>query len=168
VNDDAVGNPPTFKRRSIMSNENNDSRELFHQALASIAHYEEAAARRIMKLGPVLRERLLQAGVARVFADYDGCGDSGCFEAISCRSATGESIDEAVSEELRQQVETYLYDLLEVRYGGWENNDGAFGVFSWDVAGDQLSHAHTTRYTETSTESYPNLDDVVRRFGGAS
>ncbi len=151
-----------------MSNQNHDTGELFQRALASITQYEEAAARRITKLGPVLREQLLQAGVARVFADYDGCGDSGCFEAISCRSATGESIEEGLSAELRQQVETYLYDLLEVRHGGWENNDGAFGVFSWDVVGDQLSQAHTTRYTETSTESYPNLDDVLRRLGGAS
>ncbi len=151
-----------------MSNQNHGAGELFQQALTSITQYEEAAVRRITKLGPVLRERLMQAGVARVFADYDGCGDSGRFEAISCRSATGESIEEGLPEELRQQVETYLYDLLEVRHGGWENNDGAFGVFSWDVAGDQLSQAHTTRYTETSTESYPNLDDIKGRLGGAS
>jgi hypothetical protein len=168
VNDDAVGNPPTLHRRSIMSNQNPDSSELFRRALASISQYEQEAARRITRLGPVLRERLLKAGVARVFAEYDGCGDSGCIEDISCRSVTGETLEEGVSEELRQQLETYLYDLLEVRHGGWENNDGAFGVFSWDVVGDQLSQAHSTRYTETSTESYPNLDDIAARTGGAS
>jgi hypothetical protein len=41
-------------------------------------------------------------------------------------------------------------------------------VFSWDVVGDQLSQAHSTRYTETSTESYPNLDDIAARTGGGS
>jgi hypothetical protein len=168
VNDDAVGNPPTLHRRSIMSNQNPDLSETFRQALASIAQYKQEAARRITKLGPVLRAELQKAGVATVYAEYDGCGDSGCFEAISCRSAAGESLEESLSEQLRQHVETYLYDLLEVRHGGWENNDGAFGVFSWDVVGDQLSQAHSTRYTETSTESYPNLDDIAARTGGGS
>jgi len=41
-----------------------------------------------------------------------------------------------------------FYDLIEVRHAGWENNDGAFGEFDWDLATDCLKHSHSDRFTD--------------------
>ena len=48
-------------------------------------------------------------------------------------------------------VETLAWDYLEQRHGGWENNDGAFGVFVFDVPGRLITLEHNERYTEVNT-----------------
>jgi len=55
---------------------------------------------------------------------------------------------------LQAAVETvawqYLYDL----YCGWENNDGAFGIFVFDVAGRTVTLEHNERYTGYNTKTH--------------
>jgi hypothetical protein len=54
---------------------------------------------------------------------------------------------EAAVEELAWN---YLYD----NYLGWENNDGAFGAFVFDVPGRSITLEHNERYTEVNTTSH--------------
>ena len=151
-----------------MTTSNSDPNDLYARALASIAQYERQAALRVTKLGPQIRAALRLAGVTFVRADYDGVGDSGSFEGFAFDGVGQSDLSAAIPEALRSQVEGYFYDLLEVRHGGWENNDGAYGEFIWDVERNHLAHTHHMRFTDTSTESYDNLDDIAARVGGAS
>jgi hypothetical protein len=42
-------------------------------------------------------------------------------------------------------VEALAYDLLEEEHGGWENNDGAYGEFRFDVTDRTISLAYHER-----------------------
>ena len=60
---------------------------------------------------------------------FDGCGDSGQVEDIEY---SAESADGAIprNQELDDAVEEYVYSILP---GGWEINDGSFGIVHINV-----------------------------------
>lgn len=109
---------------------------------------------------------LSAAGITRISVNFDGCGDSGQIDALHARS--GEQIIDLPQtpvelastdfhdEETRRQtmplpsaIETLCYDLLESRYGGWENNEGAFGDFTFDVAERTIAFDFNYRIEKT-------------------
>lgn len=107
---------------------------------------------------PEAARQLKEAGVASVHIYYDGCGDSGQIETIEYTGSDGKSIDIAGQVLITQSVLLDLfYDLLEVRHAGWENNDGAFGEFDWDLATDFLKHSHSDRFTDYETTEHEGL-----------
>jgi len=94
---------------------------------------------------------LAAAGITHACIGFDGEGDSGQIESASAQAdgkvvvfpATMVTLHRASygSEELTthdiplaEAVEELCYGYLEQEYGGWENNDGAFGEFTFDVA----------------------------------
>jgi hypothetical protein len=112
---------------------------------------------------------LAEAGIHRVTVDYDGSGDSGQIESIEAWDVRNERMPfppgvriQLASENpdypLREQsleaaVEHVCWDYLEI-YCGWENNDGAFGAFVFDVPGGTVTLEHNERYTEVNTTSH--------------
>jgi hypothetical protein len=63
--------------------------------------------------------------------------------------------DDAIDQQplpLAEAIETLCYDLLRQTHAGWENNDGAFGDFTFDVPARTISLDHNDRYT--AIESY--------------
>jgi hypothetical protein len=112
---------------------------------------------------------LAEAGIHRVTVDYDGSGDSGQIENIEAWDAGNERIpfpsnskvqlasDNADSllpdQHLEAAVETLAWDYLEIYYG-WENNDGAFGTFVFDVPDRSIALEHNERYTEVNSTSH--------------
>ena len=116
----------------------------------------------------VLFDALAAVPITRVVVTFDGYGDSGQIESIDAHSGdeTAElpTCDiEIISpswdgSELKRQtlpvrsaVEALAYDFLEQTHGGWENNDGAFGEFTFDVAARSI----TLDYNERSTATEP-------------
>jgi hypothetical protein len=113
---------------------------------------------------------LAAAGLVTVVVIFDGYGDSGQIESIDGRDAHGEvavpedevTIASATYEAdierkamtCREAIEEIAYDLLNATYGGWENNDGAYGEFTFDVAARSISLDYNGRYT--AVESYAN------------
>lgn len=107
---------------------------------------------------PGIARQLQDAGVARVFIQYDGCGDSGQIEGITLNDASGAVMPvDTVSAALQEELANLLYDLLEVRHPGWENNDGAFGELEWDLSTNDLQHSHNSRFTDYETTEYEGL-----------
>jgi hypothetical protein len=89
---------------------------------------------------------------------YDGCGDSGQLEEPQLFENEQDAVPlERLDLVHRQQLIQLLYDLLEVRHGGWENNDGAVGYFTWTLKTDDLIHVHHDRYTEYHTTEHHGL-----------
>lgn len=135
---------------------------------------KEAARNRIAaELRPAnktaLFDTLTAEGVVSIVVTFDGYGDNGQIESIDARDAHGEvalpegaielaspTYDGAEVERrtlpVRDAIEQLAYDLLEELYAGWENNDGAYGEFAFDVAGRTITLDYNGRYT--AVESY--------------
>lgn len=91
-----------------------------------------------------IRARLQELGITSVTAEYDGYADEGAINDIDLTPEPTTPIDASLNATLRD----FFYDLLEERFGGWENNDGAFGEFTWDLQTDTIRHEHKSRYVD--------------------
>ena len=115
-----------------------------------------------------LFDLLAAAGITRVVVVFDGYGDSGQIESITPFAGETEATFPADQITLRQvrsdasgtddqelavhqAIETLAYDLLEETHPGWENNDGAFGEFVFDVGAQTITLDHNERFTDVET-----------------
>lgn len=113
----------------------------------------------------VLRSR----AIARVEVTFDGYGDSGqldepvftgsdeaphdmpAADVEICRARRdGSGIDIEVAS-LGAAIEALCYAQLRIHHAGWENCDGAFGDFIFDVGAETITYTHNERYTEVET-----------------
>ena len=116
-----------------------------------------------------LFDALAAADITSVIATFDGYGDSGQIESInvmnggidtnlpdvtipiaSIRWRESEPRTEIMT--VRAAIEQLAYDFLAETHCGWENNDGAFGEFVFDVEERTITLEHNDRYT--AIESY--------------
>lgn len=156
-------------------NEQSDKTTSFdlQAALSRVDQVREKARSRLRKNRNRIRKVLEKAGVTRVRVNYSGSGDSGQIDQVSLYKGEKEIVEInakvsvasmtskwdskesrwidssqnqvlPVTEALRELV----YDWLEADHGGWENNDGASGECSIDVAKDKFLLEHTTYIIE--------------------
>jgi hypothetical protein len=118
----------------------------------------------------IVFKALANAGIHRVTVDYDGSGDSGQIENVEAWSPANERLPfpsepriqrvpenpdrPSAEHNLEAAVESVAWDYLDDLYCGWENNDGAFGVFVFDVPARTVTLEHNERYTEINTISH--------------
>lgn len=120
---------------------------------------------------PLNKTNILDAldavGIASVVIRFDGYCDSGQIEEICAENSEGHSLqlpaamveifelpwdsEEAIASPMKliQALETHAYHLLRSTHPGWENNDGAYGEFTFDVAAGVIRLDHYDRYVET-------------------
>ena len=55
---------------------------------------------------------------------------------------------------LQDAIENLCYGYLEQEHDGWENNDGAFGEFRFNVAERTIELEFNGRFTDTYTENH--------------
>jgi hypothetical protein len=116
-------------------------------------------------------DALSAAGVTGVVVSFDGEGDSGQVQSVAARSGETPAElptttvtladahwgnDDITSREMPipEAVEELCYGYLEQEHGGWENNDGAFGEFSFDVEERSIALEFHARYTDTLTSDH--------------
>jgi hypothetical protein len=112
-----------------------------------------------------LFDALASAGITTVIIEFDGGGDSGQVESIEARigeklvdlpdakielaqSLWGSPNIERSAFSIRDAVEQIAYDFLEETHRGWENNDGAYGEFTIDVAERTITLDFNERISE--------------------
>ncbi len=110
-----------------------------------------------------LFDALSAAGITKVVVHFDGYGDSGQIEDIAAYAGDadaeipsgaieiaqprwGEPETHHDSCSLRDAIEALSYDALEETHGGWENNEGAYGDFTFDVAARTITLDYNERY----------------------
>lgn len=116
-----------------------------------------------------LFDALAAASITTVLVTFDGCGDSGQIEGIDATRDQqpaelpvveievakplwdGSGIDRRIMP-LTEAIETLAYAFLEDTHGGWENNEGAYGEFTFDVAARSIQLDYNERI-ETSEYS---------------
>ncbi|HEX4077576.1 MAG TPA: hypothetical protein VHX61_01705 [Rhizomicrobium sp.] len=111
-----------------------------------------------------LFDALAVAGVTFIVVTFDGYGDSGQIENIEAKAGdavvampAGEiEVAEAIWDQpepsrspvsITVAIKRLAYDLLERTHCGWENNDGAYGDFTFDVAERTITLDYNERYT---------------------
>jgi len=116
-----------------------------------------------------LFDALAAAGITSILVHFDGSGDSGQIEDID--ATAGDEPRDLPSGEIeiahvrwgdpdiarttlsvRDAIESLAYDFLEQAHGGWENNEGAYGEFTFDVAQRTITLDYNAR-VETSEYS---------------
>jgi hypothetical protein len=117
----------------------------------------------------VVFDALDAAGIANVVVSFDGYGDSGQIErlevdgAVDALPATTVEIATAIWGELEPQrqsmsladaIEKLIYDFLGSAHDGWEDNDGAYGEFTFDVADRTIRLDYNERYTASVNYSH--------------
>ncbi|MGV1681676.1 DUF6878 family protein [Sphingopyxis sp. NJF-3] len=126
---------------------------------------------RVTDLLPLNKAALLKAlgeqGIAKVMVRFDGAGDSGQIEEVTAfgedgaerpiteaavelqKISYGDDAPEAMVEPLGEAIDSLAYALLQSSHCGWENNEGAYGDFTFDVAAGLITLEYNERY-ETS------------------
>lgn len=140
--------------------------------MARWAHREVLEAQLLPANKANILSALAAAGIATVVIRFDGCGDSGQIEEMEAHDGQGVSltipatlieildlpwdgeIARAQVMPLDQSLEAYTYRLLGSSHPGWENNDGAFGEFSFDVVAGTIRLDHHERYTAIEDYSH--------------
>jgi hypothetical protein len=108
---------------------------------------------------------LAQARITRAVAIFDGYGDSGQIERIEVYagdetaslptveiefievgSHTGDVNRQSVS--IATAIENMAYHAIRQTHCGWENDEGAFGDITFDVAEQTVTLDYNERYTE--------------------
>lgn len=116
-------------------------------------------------------DALTTATITQVLVEFDGEGDSGQINSVTAfrgeepvevpetkvriqNVAWGDTAPVAMESTLASAIETLCYDYLEERHGGWENNDGAYGEFHFDVAQRTVDLLFIGRFTDTYTSNH--------------
>lgn len=119
----------------------------------------------------VIFAALASATIVTVVVTFDGYGDSGQIESVDAGNAAGDvSLPDVTVEiaspsysndgidhrtlPLAEAIETMAYDLLGATHCGWENNDGAYGEFTFDVATGVISLDFNGRYTAIDSHDH--------------
>ena len=119
----------------------------------------------------LLFEALSAAEIDLVSVTFDGEGDSGQIEnviarkgetqvpipeqSITLQSASWDGKEVTLqAQTLREAIEQVCYDYLSQEHDGWENNDGAFGEFTLEIAGKKVELEFNGRFSDTYTNTY--------------
>jgi hypothetical protein len=114
---------------------------------------------------------LSAAEITRVTVTFDGEGDSGQIDNIAAykgdesvplptQTVAVRTVDwndnriTVQEQSASAAIETLCYDFLEQEHGGWENNDGAYGEFTFDVANRTVELEFNGRYTDVHTTAH--------------
>lgn len=133
--------------------------------------YEKRAADLIPLNKANLFTALAAAGITHVCVAFDGYGDSGQIEGVTAKSGEADaalpSTDVEIastsfgsetitrhSAPLADAIESFCYDLLESHHGGWENNEGAYGDITFDVAADRIVFDFNYRIETSENHSH--------------
>ena len=155
MTDETTKSEPTFDATAWLARE-----QEFAKRCQSIRLENKAA----------LFDALAEAAITSVEVTFDGYGDSGQIEDIIAKAGDKDVALPAVTLELaraewdnpdivrqvhslKDAIEQLAYDFLRETHDGWENSEGAFGDFHFDVAQrsitlDYNERVETSEYTQ--------------------
>ncbi|SNS94869.1 DUF6878 family protein [Sphingopyxis indica] len=135
------------------------------------SQWEADAAKLVPENKARLFACLASAGITLVTVTFDGYGDSGQIEDVAAfigdqpAELPGGTVDvmrldhgadQPVANHLSpsEAIEDLAYDLLRQTHCGWENNDGAYGEFTFDVTAGTITLDYNERYTASETYAH--------------
>ncbi|MCF3636114.1 hypothetical protein LU298_06315 [Komagataeibacter intermedius] len=138
--------------------------------------HEAARRAAAMQNRRIVFDTLTRADIESITVSFNGEGDSGQVEDIAVlpeerigvldTSANMTTVPwpgcDLISEPrpLRDLVEDVCYAALSETHGGWENNDGAYGEFTFDVAEREITLEFNERYVATEYYEHSWTEDA--------
>ena len=131
-----------------------------------LARFRKARAELMPINRTAILDALSSAKISRVLVEFDGCGDGGQITEINPHR-DGEIValpegrvtyieaEWAKAEPTRKElplaeaIEAFSYCILEECHQGWEDNEGAFGVFVFDVTSGKVQLEFNARVIES-------------------
>jgi hypothetical protein len=127
-------------------------------------------------------DALAAANITRVIVEFDGEGDSGQINGVivfrdrasadlpattvSLRQLSwGATEPVTTNSDLHEAIERLCYDYLEESHGGWENNDGAYGEFHFDVVERSVEQPYSLTGANMAHPYHHSLSSV-KKWGG--
>ncbi|MBA4757616.1 MULTISPECIES: DUF6878 family protein [Sphingomonadales] len=139
--------------------------------MSKYALWEAAAAALVPDNKARLFAFLASARITRVTVLFDGEGDSSQIEDITAYQGDAQvalpdgkvlsldlpygqtqPVERQHSAELA--LETMAFDLLKEKHDGWENSDGAYGEFTFDVAAGTITLDYNERFMSSEHHAY--------------
>jgi len=140
---------------------------------ADYRRHQEAMQRANAFTKTAVFEALTAENITSVVVTFDGEGDSGQIDDIIAtahgkqhalpgltvetqRATWGTDTIECKRTTLADAIETLCYAVLSEAHDGWENNDGAFGNFTFNVAARSIELEFNGRFTDvfTTTQTF--------------
>ena len=117
-----------------------------------VAERNKKAEEKIATLKPKIFDALAKTNIAYARVEFDGSDDSGCIEEVT---AYAEGTDGRIELDgvLLSDIEDVSYAILSRHYGGWENNDGAYGELVFHVPSRIIEFEINIRFTDVNTET---------------
>ena len=111
-------------------------------------------------------DALAAAGITIVVVAFDGYGDSGQIENVEAKagdeivalpsgqveiaSAVWDQAEpESTATTAHDAIERLVFDFLGMTHDGWENSDGAYGDFTFDIAERTITLDYNERYMQS-------------------
>lgn len=131
---------------------------------AQYARHMEACKEACAANKIVVFDALAAAGIANVTVTFDGEGDSGQMQDISVEGEVSKLPDLEIEIEdapwgadastrrlgtLFHAIEALCYGYLRHEHDGWENNDGAYGEFLFDVQQRRVELDFNARFSDS-------------------
>jgi hypothetical protein len=138
---------------------------------ARYALYRKAAGEATTFNKTAVFDALSGAAITTLTVTFDGEGDSGQIQDIAaCQEAEARDLPniqlkileaswntgkhDGHETTLSDAIERLCFDLLSQEHEGWENNDGAFGEFTFDVPGRTIELEFNARFSDFLTSSH--------------
>jgi uncharacterized protein DUF6878 len=135
------------------------------------SRYIEALAKANALNKPIVFDALAAGGLTLVEVEFDGEGDSGQIHEIYAyagdalaklpessltlhQAAHNKADPKTTTVSLNDAIETLCYDYLSQCHGGWENNDGAYGTFKFDVGNRSIRLDFNERFSDSTNYSH--------------
>lgn len=120
---------------------------------------------------------LAATGITTVTVDFDGYGDDGQIQNITAKAGDSpvelpttpvgmrgyevvgcadhfEMIEKVTQQPLSEAIEELCYDYLGKHYAGWDDNDGSFGKFKFNVTARTISLEFNYRHVSTEVNEF--------------
>ena len=148
-----------------------DSRE-FETYEAKITGYAALQAEALRANRTALFQQLADAGIHTLVVSFDGCSDTGQIDSISSYDAEGgqaklpkDAVEirhisfenltvSTVARNPAKVIEDMAYDFLTETHDGWENEDVAFGDFTFAIPQRSISLDYNERYTASTNYTH--------------
>jgi hypothetical protein len=121
---------------------------------------------------------LAEAGIKTLIVRFDGYGDSGQIENIDGWANAADDLnnladadivpfpsnqtlqlasspgDPPAETTLQDAIESMVYDFLEETHWGWEDGEGAYGIFVFSVPERAITLQHNERFIDVNTSTH--------------
>lgn len=101
-----------------------------------------------------LHAALKALGVETLTRGYSGYNDSGYMDDPTTSPYVNLDIPFEGDRSLSQAIEEYFYELLGAKHGGFENDDGGQGEFTWDIATNKIRLHHEENVIQQENYNY--------------